>query len=85
MGLLVISPSWDKEGKFFIIDEQKKGDIVIEEVDGESTYAIALPEIQKEIIGAFFNRGALSENTETDKYIFRMPVEDWYIAEVELK
>lgn len=84
MEYTVVTPAWDTEGKFFIIDAAKKQDIIIAE-NNSATYAEALPEVASEIIALYQQYQITDTVKEIGKYMFRPATEDWYLAEVQLK
>lgn len=84
MNYAVVTPTWDTEGKFFIIDAAKKQDIVIAE-NNAATYSEALPEITSEILSLYERYNVVQGIKEIGQYIFRPSTEDWYLAEVQVK
>jgi outer membrane receptor for monomeric catechols len=83
MNYTVVTPAWDTEGKFFIIDAAKKQDIIIAENDA-GTYAEALPEMASEILSLYERYDVSQGIKEIGPYIFRPATEDWYLAEVQV-
>jgi hypothetical protein len=83
MNYAVITPAWDTEGKFFVIDASNKKDMLISE-NGTSTYAEALPETEAEIIALFRDYDASKAIQTIGNYTFRAATEDWYLAEAQL-
>jgi hypothetical protein len=84
MDYAVVTPAWDTEGKFFIIDAAKKQEIIIAE-NNAATYSEALPEMASEILGLYEKYDVTEGVKEMGQYIFRPANEDWYLAEVQVK
>ena len=84
MDYAVVTPAWDTEGKFFVIDASRKQDIIIAE-NNAATYAEALPEMAGEVLSAYEHYDSINGIKEIGEYIFRPATEDWYLAEVQVK
>jgi outer membrane receptor for monomeric catechols len=84
MDYVVVTPAWDTEGKFFVIDAAKKQDIIIAE-NNAATYAEALPEMASDILSLYEKYDATEGIKEMGQYIFRPATEDWYLAEVQVR
>lgn len=83
MNYAVVTPAWDTEGKFFIIDAAKKQDIIIAE-NNAATYAEALPEMASDILNFYEKYDTTEGIKKMGQYIFRPATEDWYLAEVQV-
>ena len=84
MDYAVVTPAWDTEGKFFVIDASKKEEIVIAE-NNAATYAEALPEMTADVLRCYEQYDVTEGMKEIGPYIFRPATEDWYLAEVQVK
>lgn len=84
MQYAVITPAWDTEGKFFVIDTIRKDDLIISS-HNSATYAEALPEMEAAVLAAFEQYDAAKGKQEIGPYTFTPATEDWYLAEAEIK
>jgi hypothetical protein len=84
MQYAVITPAWDTEGKFFVIDAARKEELIIS-THGSSTYAEALPEMEAAVLAAFDQFDASTGKQEIDQYLFIPATEDWYLAEAQVR